>query len=244
MRGRSLLTMTWRDVLFAHWSLPPEIVESHLPAELAVDTYDGQAWLGVVAFRMDPIKPRYAPLGLSFGECNLRTYVTPADGVCTTDTADATDTNPGPGIYFFNLDASDRLSVAVARRLFGLPYYTAEMDITHHGEAVRFQSRRTHRGAPPNRFAATYRPVGESERATPGSIEAFLAERYRFYTVDEKRGLAVGEIDHDPWELTRAKATIETNTLFESNGFEQPDGEALLHYSRELPVRAGRLRQC
>jgi len=244
MRGRSLLEMTWRDVLFAHWSLPPDVVESHLPAELAVDTYDGRAYLGVVAFRMDPIKPRYAPLGLTFGECNLRTYVTPADGVRTTDATDAADTNPGPGIYFFNLDASDRLSVEVARRLFDLPYYTAEMDVTHRGEETRFRSRRTHRGAPPNRFAATYRPTGEPERTTPGSIEAFLAERYRFYTTDEKRGLAVGEIEHDPWELCPAEATIETLTCFEANGFEKPEGEPLLHYSRELPVRAGRLRRC
>lgn len=243
MRGRSLLEMTWRDVLFAHWSVPPRVVESQLPAGLAVDTYDDRAYLGVVCFRMDPIKPRYAPLGLTFGECNLRTYVTPAEGVRTTAA------NPGSGIYFFNLDASDRLSVAVARRLFDLPYYTATMEITRRGEGVDFRSRRTHRGAPPNRFAATYRPTGESKNAKTGSIEAFLAERYRFYTAgvdgsDEGRGLAVGEIDHDPWKLSPAEATIETNTLFESNGFDEPEGEPLLHYSRELPVRAGRLRQC
>lgn len=236
MRGRSLLSMTWRDVLFAHWPVSPAVVESRLPDELVVDTYDDRAWLGVVAFRMDPIKPRYAPFGLVFGECNLRTYVTPADD------AIETGRNPGPGIYFFNLDASDRLSVAIARRLFDLPYYTAEMDVARRGEEVRFRSRRTHRGAPPNRFAATYRPTGEPERARPGSVETFLAERYRFYTAEN--GLAVGEIDHDPWLLSPAEAAIETNTLFESNGFEEPTGEPLLHYSRELPVRAGRLRRC
>jgi uncharacterized protein YqjF (DUF2071 family) len=286
MRGRSLLTMTWRDVLFAHWPVPPAVVESRLPAGLAVDTYDGKAYLGVVAFRMDPIKPRYAPFGLTFGECNLRTYVTPADGADidadtegTLDGERSSGSGPGPGprpgIYFFNLDASDRLSVTVARRLFGLPYYTATVDVTRRGEEVRFHSRRTHDGAPPNRFAATYRPTGEPTEAEPGSIAAFLAERYRFYTAGtdtssdrgregngdgdgdgdrsrdgtrgrgggEGRSLAVGEIDHDPWRLSSAEATIEANTLFESNGFERPGGEPLLHYSRALPVRAGRLRR-
>jgi uncharacterized protein YqjF (DUF2071 family) len=253
MRGPSLLSMMWRDVLFAHWPVAPAVVEEKLPPGLAVDTHDGQAWLGVVAFRMDPIKPRYSPIGLTFGECNLRTYVTPADAVgadtdsrsdldANVDSGPESDSNSGPGIYFFNLDASDRLSVTLARRLFQLPYYTARMDVSRRGEEVRFRSRRTHSGAPPNRFAATYRPTGEAFEAGAGSIEVFLAERYRFYTTIGD-GLAVGEIDHEPWELQPAEATIETNTCFEANGFEQPDGEPLLHYSRMLPVSAGRLRR-
>jgi uncharacterized protein YqjF (DUF2071 family) len=254
MRGPSLLSMTWRDVLFAHWPVAPSVLEDELPSGLAVDTHDGQAWLGVVAFRMDPIKPRYSPIGLTFGECNLRTYVTPADGTeadadsdtdldANADSGHRSASNPGPGIYFFNLDASDRLSVTLARRLFDLPYYTARMDISRRGEEIRFRSRRTHSGASPNRFAATYRPTGEPFEAGAGSIEAFLAERYRFYTATGD-GLAVGEIDHDPWQLQPAAATIETNTSFETNGLEQPEGEPLLHYSRTLPVSAGRLRRC
>ncbi|PSP73660.1 hypothetical protein BRC86_08580 [Halobacteriales archaeon QS_3_64_16] len=254
MRDPSLLSMTWRDVLFAHWPVAPSVVEEKLPPGLTVDTHDGQAWLGVVAFRMDPIKPRYSPLGLTFGECNLRTYVTPADATevdadpdtdleGNVDAGSESDPNPGPGIYFFNLDASDRLSVTLARRLFDLPYYTARMDISRRGEEVRFHSRRTHSGVPLNRFAATYRPTGEPFRAEAGSIEAFLAERYRFYTAAGD-GLAVGEIEHDPWQLQPAAATIETNTCFEANGFDRPEGEPLLHYSRTLPVSAGRLRRC
>lgn len=266
--------MTWRDVFFAHWPVSPEVVQSQLPPELAVDTYDGRAWLGVVAFRMDPIKPRGSPVGLTFGELNLRTYVTPAEDTiererdANTHLAPASGSGveadsdsgfgpdfdsgsrsgsrsgsgPGPGIYFFNLDASDRLSVAVARRLFELPYYTAAMDLSRRGTEVRFRSRRTHPGAPPNRFAATYRPTGDPFEAEPGSIEAFLVERYRFYTA--KQGLAVGEIDHDPWRLQPAEASIETNTCFEANGFDRPDGDPLVHYSRTLPVSAGRLRRC
>jgi uncharacterized protein YqjF (DUF2071 family) len=234
--------MTWRDVLFAHWPVAPETVEARLPAELAVDTYDDRAWLGVVAFRMDPIKPRYSPLGLTFGELNLRTYVTPAKGATGTGSEPELNPDSESGIYFFNLDASDRLSVALARRLFDLPYYSATMEIARRGEEVDFRSRRTHAGAPPNRFAGTYRPTGEAIEAEPGSIEAFLTERYCFYTTTSG-GLAVGEIDHDPWRLQPAEATFEANTLFETNGFEQPEGDPLLQYSRALPVSAGRLRR-
>jgi uncharacterized protein len=235
MRGSPLLTMVWRDVLFAHWPVPPAVVDDSLPPELLADTYDGEAWLGVVAFRMDPIKPRFSPVGLTFDELNLRTYVRPADS----EDEESTDPTGGPGgIYFYNLDASDRLSVTIARTLFDLPYYTADSQVTRRGETVRFRSRRTHPNAPPNRFGATYRPTGDAFRPDPGSKAAFLTERYRFYTASD--GLAVGEIGHDPWTLRLAAATIETNTLFESNGFEIPEGDPLVHYSRALPVEAAR----
>ena len=71
--------MTWRDVLFVHWSIDREKLREHLPAALALDTYDGDAWLGVVGFRMDLIRPRCSPIGVSFSELNLRTYVRPTE---------------------------------------------------------------------------------------------------------------------------------------------------------------------
>ena len=95
-----LLSMTWRDLLFAHWPVAAETVARRLPAGLSVDTHDGDAYLGVVPFVMADIGPRGLPLGLSFGELNLRTYVT-VDG--------------DPGVYFFNLDADDRVGVRIAR---------------------------------------------------------------------------------------------------------------------------------
>ncbi|MFB6169515.1 MAG: DUF2071 domain-containing protein, partial [Haloarculaceae archaeon] len=63
-----LLSMEWRDVLFAHWPVDPAVVDSHLPDALAVDTVEGRAWLGVVAFVMGDIRPRFSPVGLTFPE--------------------------------------------------------------------------------------------------------------------------------------------------------------------------------
>lgn len=104
--------MTWQDVGFMHWPVAPETVEATLPDGLAVDTYDGRAWLSMVPFQMADIRPRGSPIGRSFGELNLRTYVV-ADGT--------------PGVYFYNLDADDRLSVTLARQLFQLSYYRESM---------------------------------------------------------------------------------------------------------------------
>ena len=220
--------MTWRDLLFAHWAVPPGTVDARLPDGLAVDTYDGEAYLGIVPFRME-IGPAGLPFRLTFDELNLRTYVRGPDG--------------GRGVYFFNLDADDRLGVAVARSLFRLPYYRAETELRRTDDRVYVRSRRTHGGVPPARFEATYRPAGSAFTPGPGSLEAFLAENYRFYTVDDGGRLYHGDVDHEPWSLRPARADIVENTLFEASGFEPPGGEPTLHVADPIEVTAGRLRR-
>jgi len=220
--------MRWDDVLFAHWSVDPGVVAPTLPDGLAVDTYDGDAYLGIVGFRMDSIRPRGAPFGRSFPELNLRTYVRSADG---------------PGVYFYNLDAADRIGVTLARALFELPYYRAEMRVEDGEDGIRFRSRRTHRDAASARFDATYRPTGVAESVEPGSLDAFLTERYRFYTESEGGRLYRGDIEHPPWDLSEATLTVRENTLFEANGFDRPSGEPLVHHSPGIDVTAGRLRR-
>ncbi|MFC7324368.1 YqjF family protein [Halorubrum rutilum] len=228
MFGRRWLEMTWRDGLFCHWPVDSAVVDETLPERLSVATHDGDAYLGVVAFVMDGIRPRGSPVGLSFPELNLRTYV---------------EGPAGPGVYFYNLDADDRLGVAVARRLFALPYYRAEMSATRSraGEGVRFRSRRTHRGVPSARFDATYEPTGEAFAAEPGSLDAFLVENYRFYAHGDR--LYRGEIAHEPWTLREGTAELRANTLFEANGFERPDGEPIVHCADPIDVSADRIRR-
>ncbi|MFB6304291.1 MAG: YqjF family protein [Haloferacaceae archaeon] len=223
----ALLSMTWEDTLFAHWPVPPERVAATLPDDLSVDTHEGDAYLGVVAFVMASIGPRGLPVGLSFGELNLRTYVRDRDG--------------RDGVYFYNLDADDRVGVFLARQLFKLPYYRARIDVDRNGE-VRFRSRRVGEGAPAS-FDATYGPAGEPFEADPGSRPHFLTERYRFYTATDDGRLYYGDIDHGPWPLAEAHADIRRNDLFAVNGFDRPDGDPVLHYAAHVDVTAGPIRR-
>jgi uncharacterized protein YqjF (DUF2071 family) len=224
--------MRWRDLLFAHWRVDPGRIGPELPDRLSVDTYDGDAYLGVVPFEMADIRPRGSPVGLAFGELNLRTYVT-ADGA--------------PGVYFFNLDADDRFGVRIARSLFRLPYYRASMRIETQGEGtdrtVSFRSRRRTPDAPPARFRARYGPDGGFREPASGSIEAFLTERYRFYTADDSGRVYYGDIDHDPWRLAPAWAEVEANDLFRANDFDRPDGEPIRHFAAPIDVTADRIRR-
>jgi len=225
-----LLRMEWRDVGFCHWPVEPSVVAATLPDGLTVDIKDGQAWLGVVPFEMADIRPRGSPIGRSFGELNLRTYVT--DGETS-------------GVYFYNLDADDRLSVALARRLFELPYYRASMSVDRTTDGVRFRSRRTDDRAPMADFDATYGPVGDAEvhEPSPRSLEAFLVSRYRFYVADDAGTIYYADIDHDPWPLQDGTVEIRTNDLFAANGFDNPRGDPVVYYSPGIDVTAERLRQ-
>jgi len=224
-----LLRMTWEDVGFVHWPVEPSVVAATLPDGLTVDIRDGRAWLGVVPFEMADIRPRGSPIGRTFGELNLRTYVT--DGET-------------PGVYFYNLDADDRLSVALARRLFELPYYRASMSLGR-SDGVRFRSRRTDDRAPPADFDATYGPADGAavERPEPRSLESFLVSRYRFYVADDGGRIYYADIDHEPWPLQAGTVELRENDLFSANGFDRPAGDPVVYYSPGIDVTAGRLRR-
>ena len=93
------MAQSWIDLLFAHWPLPPTTLERAVPSQLALDTYEGQAWIGVTPFEVRNLRLRSTmPIALisRFPEINVRTYVT---------------VGRRPGIFFFSLDADSRLAV-------------------------------------------------------------------------------------------------------------------------------------
>ncbi|WIV68329.1 YqjF family protein [Natrialbaceae archaeon AArc-T1-2] len=223
------IAMGWRRLLFANWPLEPEAVDARLPDALAADTHEGRAWLSIVPFRNVDVRPRGLPawLGLDLPELNLRTYVR-CDGE--------------PGVYFFSLDAEGIAGVLGARVTHYLPYYYARIGMRERNDVVRFRTVRRHPGARPVLFDASYEPVGESFTPAPGSLAAFLTERYRYYSQDASGQVRYADVDHEPWTLQAATVTLEENTLFEANGFDEPAGSPVCYYSRGLDVTASRNR--
>ncbi len=219
-----IMTMSWVHLLAAHWPVEPELLQQRLPDGLTIDTWEGEAWLSVVPFEMDNTAPRgltWWPRPMRFPELNLRTYVT-VDG-------------DKPGVWFFNLEAASRLAVWGARTFFHLPYFNAEMEITVEGEAVEFSSVRTHRGAPPAEFAASYTPNGPVRPAREGSFEQWVMERYCLYS--HNRGVIYcGEVQHKPWPLRPATVDIETNTLFQAIDLELSTEPAHVHFAEHIDV--------
>jgi uncharacterized protein YqjF (DUF2071 family) len=218
------MRQTWHELLFAHRPIAPAAVAPLLPTALTLETFEHQAWLGVVPFHMTGVRARATPPlpGLArFAEINLRTYVV-ADGK--------------PGVYFFSLDAANPLAVAFARRFFSLPYYRAQFELRSADGTITYHSQRTHAGAPPAEFRAIYRPTGPIYRTQPGSLEHWLTERYCLYTADGRGRLLRGEIHHPPWPLQPAESRIECETLSRAAGLEVLAVPPLLHYAGRLEV--------
>lgn len=223
--------MVWEDLLFAHWPVAAEVLRPLLPAGLELDLYNGEAWLGVVPFRMCETRLRGLPPlpgTATFPELNVRTYVT-AQG--------------RPGVWFFSLDAASRLAVRAARRFFHLPYYDARMATRAAGKRILYSSQRTHRGAAFTEFHAEYAPASEVIRAMPGSLEHWLTERYCLYSADAHGRLWRGEIHHPPWPLQIAEADIRRNTMAEPLGIDLGHPPACVHFARRLEVVAWSIRR-
>ena len=50
------MKQSWHDLLFMHWRVAADALRPHLPDGLELDTFRGEAWLGVVPFRMTGIR--------------------------------------------------------------------------------------------------------------------------------------------------------------------------------------------
>jgi uncharacterized protein YqjF (DUF2071 family) len=223
--GPWVMAQTWHDLLFAHWPVPSQTLRPHIPVQLEIDTFEGQAWLAVIPFRMSGVRLRGTPAMpwlSSFPELNVRTYVMMGGK---------------PGVWFFSLDAGNPLAVAIARAWFHLPYFRARMSCEKRNGWIHYGSERAHRGAPSGLLEARYRPAGEVYSAKPATLEHFLTERYCLYTADARDRIIRGEIHHSPWSLQLAEASFPRNTMAQASFLSLPKrANPLLHFSRRQDV--------
>ncbi len=221
-----LLAMRWEDLLFMHWPVPAAALGPLIPAGLELDTFEGEAWLGVVPFWMSGIRPRCVPalpwISAS-AELNVRTYVRGGGRA---------------GVWFFSLDAGSPLLVWGARRFFHLPYFHARMSVRREGDVVRYESVRQHRHAPSAEFRAAYRAVGEVYHAVPGSLDYFLTERLCLFAADRSGEIYRGDIAHERWPLQAAEVGVERNTMGEACGIVLPAVKPICHFVKRLDVVA------
>lgn len=209
--GAPVMRQRWAQLLFLHWAWDAAEIQRTLPAGLTADVHEGRAWVGLVPFFMERVRPRGCPAvpGLSdFLELNVRTYVHDAQG--------------RPGVWFYSLDADQWLAVKVARAFFHLPYEHAKMSATKAAGTgdVDYRVRRvgTERAS---RFV--YRTVGEPDgrNAEPGSLEFFLVERYRLFAHDPRRGwLFSGKVHHAPYRIGAAEVPTWDDAMMRLAGFE------------------------
>jgi hypothetical protein len=229
--GSVLLRQDWHHLLFLHWAVPPQVLQPLVAPELTIDTFDGNAYVGLVPFTLSGVRPVLTPplpWISSFHEINVRTYVH----------LNGSD----PGVWFFSLDASSAIAVAAARAAYHLPYFHATMEFLVSSDSppvIDFESRRDDpNGATPATARIRYAPMdGIVRKAAPGSLEHFLIERYILYTTDAEHHLCRARVHHQPYPIQRADILDCDETMIWAAGIKRPESSPLRHYAKEVNVK-------
>ncbi len=229
--GRPVMRQDWSHLLFLHWEVPVSALRPIVPQSLEIDTFEGRAFVGLVPFAMSGVRPLWSPAvpGLSrFLEVNVRTYVH----------FEGRD----PGVWFFSLDAANRIAVNLARTFWNLPYFYAKMRMDRpSGGPIRYRSTRVDRTAEPPGCSIAYRPDGTPSASVPKTLEHFLAERYILYT-SGRRALLSGRVHHSAYPLQPARLESLEESLIGASGIERPATDPLAHYAWGVRVLVYPLR--
>lgn len=213
---------SWRDLLFAHWPVPADVLQRYVPAPLRVQAFEGTSWIGLVPFRMAGVMRRPwpdLPWISAFPELNVRIYV---------------EHQGKPGVWFLSLDASNPLAVWAARRFFHLPYFNARMRLAVQSDGwIHYTAARRGGGA---QLEARYQPVSAPYESKPHSLEHWLTERYCLYAQAPDGSVWRNEVHHAPWPLQSARADLAVNTYLSSHGVAVMGDAPVLHFARRLDV--------
>jgi len=189
-----LMYQRWEKLLFLHWEMDTEAIQSTLPSGLYVDTYEGKAYVGIVPFYMRDIRPRgfpAVPYLSNFLECNVRTYVHDERGV--------------PGVWFYSLDANRWIACKVGREVFKVPYFWAEME-SEGDEEIKYSLRRKQGDL--CKVSYSYRLGSDLQVSEIGSLEFFLLERYLLYTyASQNKKIITCQVHHDPYRFCLQEGT-------------------------------------
>lgn len=211
----------WNDALFLHWKVPIDELTKLIPKDLTVDTFDGEAWISLVAFKMERIRPRYLPaisVISDFYEINVRTYVTKDNK---------------SGVYFLNIEAEKQISCFVARLLSGLPYTKANISTEKVGNVFRYSSTNRTKGFYLDLNFTVDKPIAHTS-----GLHKWLTERYCLY-LDQHQNIFRYETHHEPWKLYSVKIS-NLKIDYQIGNIPLAKEPAILQYSPGVKVLAWR----
>lgn len=207
----------WNNAIFLHWEIEKELLQDLIPDCLEIDTFKDKAWISLVAFSMENIRPRYIPAFppiSNFIEINLRTYVTKDNK---------------PGVYFLNIEAEKWFSAYLSKKISGLPYEKSEIthDLNERKLRANFKQRNFN-------LEIDYQ-IG-STVLEKTELDIFLTERYCLY-LDVNDKIYRNEIQHLPWEINELTYSNLT-TNYSLNKIELNRKPDLVRHSKGIQVLA------
>ena len=169
----------WNRAVFLHWQVNILELQKFIPLGLEIDLFEGKAWVSIVAFSMEKIRPRilpaFSPISY-FDEINIRTYVKHKNK---------------SGVYFLSIEAGNIVSAKLAKTLSGLPYRYSTMNRAE-GKYESSNSRFS------DQLSLKY-GIGE-ELKQKSDLDIWLTERYALF---QENGASLNEfnIHHLEWPL-------------------------------------------
>lgn len=178
-KGRWHFYQEWNNAVFLHWQVECEELKKYLPDSLEIDLYEGKAWVSLVAFTMEKVRPRNLPAvgGISnFDEINIRTYVKRDNKL---------------GVYFLSIEAGNAVAAMVAKTISGLPYRYSNM-------ARLLTGFRSINPQYEDHFNIEFKIKDPLIEKT--ALDVWLTERYALYQ-DSSTELNRFEIHHAEWPI-------------------------------------------
>ena len=209
----------WKKPLFIHYKVDLLLLRKLVPDELEIDTFNGDAYVSIVAFSMKNVRHKllFSVSAISdFHEVNVRTYVKHGGH---------------SGVYFLSIEAGKRLSAFLSRKISGLPYEYASINRSF-GNRNHYELTNSRTGSYIN---TTYK-VGEAITAKT-NFDIWLTERY--YTFDKQGDSILSyAIHHEEWNLFKLNfEQLKLNYQFGDLEFTEKNIDCA-HYSDGVEVLA------
>jgi len=206
----------WNEALFLHWKVPFDLLRTYVPADLTIDTFEGNCYVSLVAFTMQNIRPRFLPAFATisdFHEINLRTYI---------------ENDSKKGVYFLSIESEKEISTFIARTLSGLPYEKATIERDDNVYSSRNIKKGTHLHI---QYSVDHVDTPKTD------LDRWLTERYCLYNKTDS-GLFRFDIHHEEWKLDKLILN-ETSINYRIGDFNlAPSTIHCVHYSKGVDVVA------
>lgn len=193
---KAFLTAEWRYLAILNYAVERDVLEPLVPSGTALDTYQGKAYVSMVAFLFQQTRLKGVPVPFhqDFEEVNLRFYVRRFSGE-----------EWRRGVVFIKEIVPKPAIAAVARWVYNENYVSLPM---------RHDWSRTTEGEPRsveygweldsrwNQLRMTV--AGPSFLPRAGSLEEFITEHYWGYARQKDGGCVEYQVEHPQWRVWKA----------------------------------------
>jgi len=191
-----------------HYEVEPHELQTVVPCEL--DLHHGRAFVSLVAFTLSNMRPwhggrltawLFRPIA-THEFLNVRTYVRCGNEV---------------GIYFLAEWLSNRLSVALGPKSFGLPYRFGRINYNHKwADGVARGRVEDGDGSSVLSYEAQFDAQCNLHECAQGSLTEWLMERYTAFTSSGSKRRFF-RVWHLPWPQVDADVKVSDQSLLERN---------------------------